>query len=211
MNWSVRWDWGDVAPPDDPDWRKERKWGGAYQYVRKYGTALWVTDNQNTLLDAIARSAKATQDGVATKLRENRIGKKWDDRVVMSALEDVRREILEAGWIGSGFVAADRIAVKTAQRCRARHKRILPPVAYEANPTFRIAAGRTHEAPVEVERVEGVRDRVTLGDMGFMYCEGRADDAWGDCAYAEMTRMAGCWHVRFIWLTEKRSSNDTVL
>jgi hypothetical protein len=203
MNWYPKWTWpDDIDPPDEPEWRRPKTWGGKFKYRREYGSLLWVKEDQNLLLNAISVSAKAAQDSMEQALRAVRLGEAWDDALVVRTLHNTRAAMLAAGYDGesTAFVSADRIAVRTAQRIRERHKRIMPHKKYEANPTFRICAGQTHDAPVVVRRVENERPSLVLGDIGTVYCDGRADDAWSDCAYAEMTRMAGSWHVRFVWV-----------
>jgi hypothetical protein len=212
MNWYAKWSWPNSDPPDAPEWRRPKTWGGKFKYRREYGALLWVKEDQNLLLDAISVNAKAAQDSMEEALRAIRLGEPWDDELVVRVLHDTRTAMLRAGYDGesSAFVSADRIAVRTAQRIRERHKRIMPPKKYEANPTFRICAGLAHDAPVVVRRVEDQRPALVLGDIGTVYCDGRADDAWQGCAYAEMTRMAGSWHVRFVWVktVEKESNRD---
>lgn len=208
--WRSIWDWQGRIFPDDPAWRRDRTWGARFKFARKYGGVLWLTDEQNTLLTAIADSARSVQDAMSARLREIKLGQPWDDKIVREALRVQHAAALAAEYDehSTGYLTFDRVAVRTAQRCRTRHAKLLPARPFDDDPSVRVRAGLAYEAPVEVRRAVGVRDGVLLGDLGLVYSDAKADDDWATCAYPEMTRMGSCWHIRFIWAEKKGETDD---
>jgi hypothetical protein len=203
VDWQIDWDW---SAPDDPDWRKVRAWGGRFKYRREYGGRLWLTPEQNSRLTGILVNVGEAQRFMTETLAKIEPGKPWRNGLVEQALTDLRTAVTTIrSATSSEFVSVDRIAVKTAHRCREHHRRVLPPRTFEANPTFRVAAGVAHKAPVVVSR--DIRGAVGLGDIGWVYVEtgDGVKDAWEDSAYAEIARLNTSWHVRFTWVVVKEN------
>jgi hypothetical protein len=208
--WQVKWDWADGLQDIDHGWFINKAWpAGAFDYKRCGGGTLWLTEEQNARLIGVETNARSARALVSERLAANAIGKPWDNKIVTAVLEEVRQIMVDHGFgASSEFIAADRLAVRTAQQCRDRHKRVLPPKKFAGAPTFRIFAGAFYDLPLQISRQENALDGVVLGDLGLAYSSKRLDDTWTGCAYFELQRMAGNWAMRGVWVTKRASKKN---
>lgn len=205
---------------DVSDWRKDKKWGSrAFSFERTCLGRLWVTGKQDTQLREIETSAVGARNTVVDRLREAypSILDKWEQRTLSAIMNDQRVMLARYGHeTGSTFVACDRIAAKTMQRCAERHKRSMRLVDYDGEtPSLRLEAGVTYGKPLALDLADPLA-KLGLGDIGPAYLDdylSATPEAFelraklATAGYVEVIRGGVNWWCRVTWVQKREKSN----